>query len=278
MSESNILENGKSDSYLMVTWRDILEGIRNHRLWGFLGWQDIRQRYRRSLLGPLWLTLSTGLMLTMMSFLYGGILKMSIDIYAPYLVAGTIIWNLISSLLNECCNSLIESSNIIKQVRLPISIHVIKVVWRNYIIFFHNAIIIVLVWAYFDRNFNFYELLSIVISLVVIAANGLLIGLILGPICARYRDISQIVTNIIQITYFITPIMWMPSVIADRGFARWILLFNPLFHFIEIFRAPLLGLPTPHESWIIVFAITIFNVIACIFFLGRFRNRIPYWL
>jgi ABC-2 type transport system permease protein len=262
----------------IVAIRDILFGLSDYRLWMFLGWQDIRQRYRRSVLGPIWLTISTGVMVVMMSLLYGRIFKLPLDIYAPFLVSGTIVWNLISSLLNEGCTSLTEAQSLIKQVRLPLTVHICRVVWRNFIIFFHNAIILVILWFYFGKWIGIIEIVTIIIALLLFALNGLWVGIVLGAFCTRFRDIGQMVTNLIQVVYFITPIMWMPSVVEGKGIALWLILFNPFYHFIEIVRAPLLILPFPITSWLITLCVTLLGAMAGVITLGRFRNRIPYWL
>ena len=72
--------------------RDIAEGLHRWRLWGLMGWQDIRRRYRRSVLGPFWLTLSMGVLVVTLGFLYGALFGIAIDDYLPYLTLGFLAW------------------------------------------------------------------------------------------------------------------------------------------------------------------------------------------
>ncbi len=111
--------------------RDIADGLRHWRLWGLMGWQDIRQRYRRSLLGPFWLTLSMGILVGSLGVLYGVLFSVPIDDYLPFLALGFLAWGLMSGIINEGCTAFIESEHVIKQVKLPFSVFVVRVIWRN---------------------------------------------------------------------------------------------------------------------------------------------------
>lgn len=244
----------------------------------FLGWQDIRQRYRRSVLGPIWITLSTGIMVAMMSLLYGRLFKQPLDIYAPFLASGTIIWGLISTLVNEGCNAFVTADSLIKQARMPLSIHVLRVVWRNLLIFFHNAVILVFVWLIFERHISVLNLVYLLFAFAIISINGFWVGLLLGSLCARFRDVSQIVVNVIQAVFFVTPIMWQPGILEGRGITWWLVTINPFFHFIEIARKPLLNQSVPLTSWLVVVSATIVGLFIGMFMIGKFRKRIPYWL
>lgn len=275
---AHIYVAGVPESVWTVAMRDVVTGVRNYRLWMFLGWQDIRQRYRRSVLGPFWLTLSTGIMVAMMGVLYGRLFKMPLGIYLPFLASGTIIWGLISALLTEGCQSFMAADSLIKQVRMPLSLHVCRMIWRNLIVFFHNAVILVPVWLLFHKAISLAGLAAMAAALAAIAINALWAGILLGALCARFRDIGPLVGNLIQIVYFVTPIMWLPSVLEGKGIAWWLVIVNPFYHFIEIVRAPLLGDRVPTNSWIVVGGITVLGLAAGIYMLGRFRNRIPYWL
>ncbi len=261
-----------------VAWTDIIQGVANYRLWMVLAWQDIRTRYRRSMLGPFWLTLSTGIMVTMMSILYGRLFKLPLDVYAPYLASSTIIWSLMAALMNEGCNAFMDADSLIKQVRMPLTLHVCRMVWRNLIVFTHNVVILIPVWLIFGTPLHFAGLLAALAALAVIAANGVWIGLLLGTLCARFRDIALIVGNLVQVVFFVTPVMWLPSVLEGRGIAQWLVVANPFYHFLQIARAPLLGQPIPFDSWGIVAAITAMGLLLAALMLGKFKGRIAYWL
>jgi ABC-type polysaccharide/polyol phosphate export permease len=277
-SRSFVYIAGVKESVWRVALRDVKHGLSSYRVWMFLGWQDIRQRYRRSVLGPIWLTLSTGIMVAMMSLLYGRLFKLPLDIYAPFLASGTIIWGLISTLMSEGCNAFMAAGSLIKQARMPLSLHVFRVVWRNLIIFFHNAAILIFVWLIFDRHISALNLIYLLCALALISINGFWVGLLLGPLCARFRDVGQIVANLIQVVFFVTPIMWQPGILEGRGITWWLITMNPFFHFIEIARKPLLNESVPLTSWMVALSTTIVGLLIGMLMIGKFRKRIPYWL
>jgi lipopolysaccharide transport system permease protein len=253
---------------------DIRDGIANYHVWGLLGWQDIRQRYRRSVIGPFWLTLSTAIMVGTIGFLYARLLGQPVDRYLPHLAVGLIVWGSMVATVSENCLVFIAAEQIIKQVRLPLTTHVCRVVWRNAIIFAHNSIILVLV-AFWTGNVTSASLLSVPFALMALVVNGLWIGLMLGVLCARFRDIPQIITNLMQIAFFVTPILYRPEILGNRA---WVADFNPLHHLIEVIRAPIIGAGVPAASWAFVLAFTLAGSLLAILLLARYRSRVPYWI
>src|SRR5688572_3738679 len=130
---------------------DVRQGIARVDVWFTLGWQDIRQKFRRSILGPFWLTLSTGIMLGALGFIYATIFRMELKEYFPFLAAGVAPWSLISGLILEGCQTFIASELMIRQIRLPSTSHACRVAWRNFIVLLHNLVIIVVVLLIFDK-------------------------------------------------------------------------------------------------------------------------------
>lgn len=253
---------------------DLAEGLARWRLWGLMGWQDIKQRYRRSTLGPFWLTLSMAIMVTALGVLYGKLFQIPIDDYLPFLTLGFIAWGLISGLINEGCLALTAAESLIKEMKLPYSIHVYRVIWRNLIIFSHNLVVYFGVIAIFQIWPGVTGLLALP-ALALITLNAVWIGLLFGMLCARFRDIPQIITSLLQVIFFLTPIIWKPELLRGRvGFAE----FNPFFHFVEIMRAPLLGEAPTLTSWAVALAITAAGWVAAVVCFSRYRRYIPYWV
>ena len=267
---------GMGASRLARALSDLREGIAAYPAWGLLGWQDIKQRYRRSVIGPFWFTISTGVFVAALGALYGGLLHQPLDTYIPYIGVGMVAWGMISSMANEACTVFTGSEQMIRQVRAPLTLHVCRMVWRNLLIFFHNALILVVLLLYFWKGLH-WQLLTVPLSIAVYAATGVWSGLLLGIFCARFRDIAPIVANLLQVLFFATPIMWRPDMLKARGLA-WIGEFNPLHHLITILRAPLIGDPFPVLSWLVVLVITAVGFLLALWALRRYRHRVPYWL
>ena len=239
-----------------------------------LGWQDIKQRYRRSRIGPFWLTISTGVLLGGMGPLYGKLLQQDVSSYFPYLTVGFVVWMFISGLIVDGCSAFISAEGYIKEVKLPLTVHVLRTVWRNLLMFAHNLVIVALVLAFYVQRVDWHMLLA-AIALLLIAFNGVWIGLLLGTFCARFRDVPQIIGSIVQVAFFLTPILWNRDMLAGN---RWAAEINPLYHFLEIVRAPLLLSLPESRSWFAVLTITMIGFAVTLFFFSRFRARVAYWM
>ena len=253
---------------------DITEGVKLWPLWGKLGWNDILQRYRRSLLGPLWLTLSMAIMVVSLGVVYAQIFRIDIDDFMPFLCVGLLIWNLISSVLNEAGTLFTGSETYIKQIRLPYSVYVFRFLWSKIIIFGHNFVIYFGILIYF-RLWPGATLVWVLPAFVLLVLNGVFVGLYLGMVSARFRDIPQIVTSVTQIVLFITPIMWKPQLLTKFAF---LMTFNPFYQLIEILRAPLLGELPSANNVIAALLITLINAALATIAFVRYRERISYWV
>lgn len=253
---------------------DLSGGVFLYHVWATLGWQDIKQRYRRSILGPFWLTISTGIMVAGIGFLYARIFRQETVDYIPYLAIGLVVWNFLAGIINESCEAFISSDQIIKQVRLPLATHVSRVMWRNVIMFGHNAVILLVVELIY-RKASAFSVLLVLPGFFLVLLNGFWVCLLLGVLCARFRDIPQIIANLVQVTFFMTPIMWQSGVLGNRAYlAEW----NPFFHAIEVMRAPLLSSAYPLRSAIFMCLMFAAGFPLALALFARFRARVPYWV
>lgn len=253
---------------------DLLVGMKSVRIWSTLGWHDIRQRYRRSVLGPFWFTLSTVIMVVVLGALYSTLLNQEISNYLPYLAVGLVVWAYLAAVANEGCLAFITSAYLIKQIRLPLTVHVCRIAWRNFVIMLHSLpVVVVLLFAF--GHWPRLEFLLVLPALFVLLLHGIWVGATFGILCARFRDIPPIVTNLIQVVFFFTPVMWSPEILKNRG---WVAEYNPLYHLIETVRAPLTGRPILWESWAWSLGLLVVGFAFAQYLMLRFRNRVPYWL
>lgn len=249
--------------------------VKYFHMWSLLGWYDIKQRYRRSLIGPFWITISTGVMVGSIGLLFSVVLRVPISEFLPHFAVGQIMWLLISMQLNDACVMFVQYQSVIKQISVPLSVHVLRKLWYNLILFFHNFLIILIVLAVFGKGFS-WQLLHIVPAIALITVLLFLLSVILGIVCTRFRDISQIVGVLLQLIYFFTPIFWMKKILPAEY--SWITDLNPFFHMIELVRAPLLGQTPSAFHWIYLSVCVVVSAIVTLYFLKRFRHRVAYWL
>src|SRR5262249_17078475 len=263
-----------SRSFFADIDRDLLAGVRGWRLWTMLGWNDIRQRYRRSLLGAFWITISMAVFITLLGVIYSHIFKIELKSYLPYLALGYIVWGFISTTTGESFISFQESERIIRQIRLPYALYVFRVVWRNFIVFLHTIVIFVPIAIIFDVRPGFTSLLALP-GLALVYVNQAWLTLSLAILCTRYRDVQQIVGTGIQIMLFATPIMWPISALGPPLISAYV---NPLYHMMEVVRAPMLGDAPSALSWLVVIACAIVGWTIAILLLRRATRRLVFWL
>lgn len=261
-------------SALTLAMRDLREGFANVRVWQVLAWYEIRQRYKRSVLGPFWLTLSMGVLVAGMGPLYGGLFGQDVSSYFPFLAIGLVVWQLIASLMNDAGQVFIAAEPYIKQIRMPFTVYVLRMVWRNVIIFAHNLVVGIVVLIWFLPSWTWLPFTALP-GLLFIVLNGVWFGILLGVLCARFRDIPPIVTSVVQLAFFMTPILWKKEMLGRH---QWAAEINPLYHLIEVARAPLLGGSATSLSWTIVVIITIAGFAITIPFFARYRARVAYWV
>lgn len=264
--------NNSAASQLSSALTDLVDGGRQWWLWLYMAWQDIVLRYRGSVLGPLWLTLSTAIMVGTLGILYARLFEIDVAAYLPFLCLGILSWNFIVGILNEGCLAFIGAENVIRQIKLPYSTHIYRILCRNLIIFGHNIVVYIVVALLFAIKPS--SILESLVGLAFILVNGAWCGLILGMLCARFRDIPLIITSLLQVAFFLTPIIWKPSLLGDQSYLAHL---NPLYAFVDLFRAPLLGEQPDPISWFVASGVTVAGWIVAVLFFARFRARIPYW-
>lgn len=263
-------------SQKQMAWQDIKDGIKKWPLWLMLSYHDIKIRYRRSILGPFWLTISMAITVYSMGFLYAHLFHSEIRQYYPFLVAGMLVWSLIATTLSELTDTFIAADGI-RQIKLPYSVYIHRAVSRNVIIFFHNLLVMVPIFIIFHDSIKLNSnTLFLVPGLIITYINAFIYGLILAMIGARYRDVSQIIKSLIQVIFFVTPIMWNPAILPDKY--QYFVKLNPFFSFIEMLRAPLLGMQPTLLNWVMTLSFTIVGVLILSEFFSRYRSRIIYWV
>lgn len=264
---------GRRDETRRAT-QDVIEGLALWPLWIRLGWNDILQRYRRSVLGPLWLTVSMGVMVVVLGVVYAKIFKIEVREFIPFLCVGLLVWGHISAMFLDAGGLFTASESYIKQIRLPYSLYVCRFIWSKVIIFAHNFVIYFGIIVYF-QIWPGAAVLHAIPGFLVVTLNGALASSYLGVISARFRDIPQIVASVFQIVFFITPILWKPDLLGEHSY---FIIWNPFYHLVESIRAPLLGQVPSLETNVAVGTITAVNVLIAAAFFVRFRSRIAYWV
>lgn len=256
-------------------WSEWWQGTTQIRLWWTLAKKDVLDRYRRSMLGPLWLTLSVAAMLAAMGPLYAKLFNVPVNKFFPNLAVGIILWTFISGTLTDAANTFIAASTFLKSSPFPLSMFIWRTLARNVITLAHQIIVYVPVAIYSQVPISAVQLLAIpgfIALLVCLHAMAFSMAII----CTRFRDVTQVQTTLFQMIIFMTPILWMPSSVPPR--AKLLLYLNPFFHMIDVVRAPLVGQLPQEYSWpgLLIWT-ALWSLLAMVLF-ARSRRHLIYWL
>ena len=254
--------------------QEILAGFRAWPVWVLMGWDDIRQRYRRSVIGPFWITLSMAVFILVLGVIYSRLFHVTLEDFLPYLTVGFVVWGFMSAAVNDSCIAFIDANRIIKQIKLPYSVYVLRVVWRNFVIFLHTIVIFIPIAIIFKIQPNLTMLYEIP-GLLLVGVNLIWLTTVVAILSTRYRDIQPIIGTVIQLGMFATPIMWNVSALGD---GRIVAEVNPVYHLIEITRAPLLGMAPEPRSWLVACGLAIVGSVLAIALMVRASRRIVFWL
>jgi ABC-type polysaccharide/polyol phosphate export permease len=243
---------------------------------GMLGWHDIRQAYRRSAIGQFWITLGMAVQITAMGIVFGSIFGAQGADYVPFLAISIVAWTFMTETLKEGSKAFITAESLIKQLPLKPAVHVIRVVWKNFVILGHNIVLIPIVLFFYTVQPSISLLLFIPGLILLVGNLAWMVGLI-GIASVRYRDLPLIVNSVLTIAFFVTPVMWFPELLPPET-AHFLLGYNPFYHLLQIVRLPLLGGFPTSANWILSSALLALGAALSIWVYSRFSKKIPFWL
>lgn len=245
--------------------------------WLYSAWFNFVVNYRTTILGPVWLLVSPALFVGFLGLLFTKINATTATQFIPYLAIGFVCWTLISGFLNNSTTVFQRHKPQILQGGWSLTDIIMVDVISTILHFLHQAFIVVAVMLIYRIPVEIYSLVSL-IGLSLIIANGIWLSYFFGVVGVRYRDLTQVVQSIMGIAFLATPIIWMPAMAGRGGVLNTFVTFNPFYHFLELFRAPLLGSPIAPLSWLVVLSITVVGLVLARLFHGRFARYIPLWV
>jgi lipopolysaccharide transport system permease protein len=228
---------------------DFLSAIKVWRVWLYLGLQDVKVRFRGSLIGPMWLLINLGMFVIGAGVVYGSLFQQDMADFLPFLTAGFVIWGFIVSTCTDSGSAFINAEGYIKQFSYPKQIYLLRNLVSFTVIFFLGLIPVAGVLIFYGR-FEWTGLLCAIPGILLLLMCGFSHITIFAYLSCRFRDIPHGMTGIFQVMFFVTPIIFPVKLLRDRGL-DFIYQFNPLYYLIEMVRFPLIsGDFAPDECYI----------------------------
>lgn len=254
---------------------DLRESLIVWNVWYVLGIAEMRQRYRRSVLGPFWITLTVGTQAFTMGYLLSYLFQTPVNRQVPYICISLVTWTFITGAISDGAGCFPNHSNSILQVRRPLSMYIMLLLWRNIIIYAHTVIVYFVVAPIFGIfPSSTYFLIPLGLGLLVL--NMCWMSLAVGIVASRYRDLPLLITNLFTILVWLTPVYYEWSSLGHLG--SLIIGLNPFTHLMEVARGPFLNQVPALSSWITATFVTIFGWMMTLALFARTRSRVPYWL
>jgi ABC-type polysaccharide/polyol phosphate export permease len=253
---------------------DIYRAISLRRVVTFMALSDLRARYKRSVLGPFWLSLSTAAGSAGLGFLWSELMKIDAHTFVPTLTAGLILWQLISGVIVESTTIFSRQASIIRNLNLPLSIHPAQLVFRHLINFAHNAPVFIIAALSLGMSFK-WTVWLVFPFLILVILNLLWVGMLVSLLGARFRDLEYFVASVMPLLMFVSPVFYRPNYLPISGTVIW---FNPLSHLIELVRYPLLGEMPPAfvlQTNLVMLAL---GWTVTLWLFNRKHHRVAFWV
>ncbi len=254
---------------------DFVDVFTRWQTWWLMASNDIKLRYRRSLIGPFWISLTMATMILGIALLFGQIYEQEFRDFLFFLGCSFLIWFFISSLMNDACTVLIENEGILRSAPIKTPLLAARSVARNVIIFGHNALAVTGMLLIMRWEPTIAALWAIP-AVLLVTAFGYFFAVAIAPLCLRFRDVAQVVTNLLQILFFMTPVMWPPT---QGRVSESFIKMNPFYHLVELFRAPIYTGVAPTElNWNVSLGMLGGVLILAVVSAATSRSKIYLWL
>lgn len=243
----------------------------------YLGWQDVKQNYRRSALGQFWISLSTLAMVATLGLVFGQLFGVPLVEFLPYVAGGLIMWNYMLALQTDVMGAFIGSAGLIRELSISRFTFILRAWWRASITFAHNIVVFPLVIIAVGGSFSVNPtLLAVGILLLNLFSTSL--GVILAFVATRYRDLNPIVSSLMLVAFYASPVFWRRESLPDSSLGSELLDFNPFSKFLSMARDPLIGVaPSGETIWFCVLAVIGLWSLAAIVY-QRYKDKIVFWI
>lgn len=240
----------------------------------YLAWMDTRARYKKTLIGPLWLTVTNLIGVFGLSIVWANLLNEDMSSFVPSLSVGMIIWQIIAVTIGEGPSVFRWQSLMIRNVSMPIWFFVARALSRQVINLIHNFLIVIVVIWYFNVHVEL-ETLLVIPGILLVILNLFWITYILALLGTRFRDLEYLTGAVLPILFFISPVIFRPDRLPVNMEIIWL---NPLSYFIEVVRAPVLGKIPDHHTYIVMTTLLITGSITAYCMHKIYSKRLAFWV
>lgn len=255
---------------------DLVSSLKTPGTWLYSAWITFLVRYRKTVLGPLWVVAGPAMFILVLGTLFERVTAHTSGHFVPHFAIGFIIWNYITGIMAAAPRLFSTyKAALLHGPSNHISI-ALKVMSGSLIVFLHQAVIIV-VTLFLYQVVPTLSWLLIIPAMILLMAHSIWVLILIGVLGARYRDLAEMVEMVMRIAFLATPIIWMPGDSGQASIIGLYLAFNPFYHVIEPLRGSILGTPVALESWIISSVLAVLGFMAASVLYRRYRHLVVLW-
>jgi lipopolysaccharide transport system permease protein len=239
---------------------------------------DLRNRYRRSVIGIGWSLLHPIAMTVVLCIVFCKMFGQDIHTYAPHVLSGLTFWGFMIAVVNQGCQSFFQGESYIRQHSVPLAIYPLRVTLGAGF-HFVLGLLITLVFIWGVKGFgNLVVLPALVPSLMLLFVIGWSLAVCMGVANVMFQDSQHLIEVLMQILFYGTPIIYNVEMLERRGLG-WLVLLNPFASLLELIRAPLLDGQFPSLATVGMSTLTgVIAVSAAAMLLARFEKSMIFYL
>lgn len=257
---------------------DFKKSIHRAEFWGYSTWLDIMTDYRRMHLGLGWALIPPIVYILGLGYMYSILMGRGLDpmTYYIHLGIGWALWKMLTNVLNTAAPVFNKHKSFIMDGHTCFTDFVLRVVSRalfNFIFAFAVVFAILLV----DSDIHWWNMLTMLVTLPIYVINLVWLTVVVALLGARYPDVRELIKTLLMFGFFITPILWSAQSMPPGSMRGLIARFNPAFHYIEMVRAPVMGLPIEHATYVVVTCMTVGGWLLAAVLYKRYARFVPLW-
>jgi ABC-type polysaccharide/polyol phosphate export permease len=257
---------------------DLTTSLKHYHFWLYGAWLDLVLRYRSTFLGPLWVTATTGMFVLMVGTLYGQVLMRAHTAdYFVHLAIGFVAWNFISTVITSSCNLFVNNRTTILDTACTLTDFVLKLLTYRFLYVVHNVVVIIATFLFTGAEAHVAGLV-LLITVPLVLLHFVWVSTVFAVLGSRFRDIGEIVSPILRLFFFITPIIWVAREHARGPLVDALLYFNPFYYVLEVIRTPLIYGEIPWFEILVLAVALPFGFALAELIYGRTRPYVVLWI
>lgn len=251
--------------------------INYYDLYYFLSSYDVASRFRSSRLGILWLVIQQLMFALGISLVWSNVFAIDIYDFVPFLTLGLSLWGIIMGSMTEGGNAFLHAQYYIKQFPLPYSVFILRTLLTQFLYFGISILTTFIVLSIFGK-LSLLGIIYAIPGMVVLCIYCYSATALTAYLCLRYRDLNHALSGIFGLIFLITPIIFSPELLIQKGISIAIYL-NPFASLIEIVRYPILNVDFANlEHYFIGLGFSLCLLLVQIIIQKRWGRFVPFWI